>query len=245
MEWSDDGVVISVRAHGETGAIVETLTRDHGRHLGLVRGGASRKVKPALQPGNRLHLHWRARLAEHLGNFSAEIAKARAGDLFDSRDALIGLNAFASVVSAAMPEREPHAPVFEAGEILLDAIVAEDFAHWSPLYIRWEAGLLDALGFGLDLSHCAATGSRDDLRFVSPRSGRAVSGAAGEAYASRLFPLPQFLLGSQNAAPSVEDVLAGLKLTGYFLNARVLMPHRREMPAGRSRLEERAARESA
>jgi DNA repair protein RecO (recombination protein O) len=244
MEWSDDGVVISVRAHGETGAIVEVLTRDHGRHLGLVRGGASRKVKPALQPGNRLHLHWRARLAEHLGNFSAEIARSRAGDLFDSRDALLGFNAFASVVSAAMPEREPHAPVYEAGEILLDAIAADDFAHWSPLYVRWEAGLLDALGFGLDLSQCAATGTRDDLIYVSPKSGRAVSAAAGEAYASRLFPLPPFLLGSQNAVPTAADVLSGLKLTGHFLGERVLIPHRREMPAARARLEERAARES-
>ena len=244
MEWSDDGVVISVRAHGETGAIVEALTRDHGRHLGLVRGGASRKVKPALQPGNRLHLHWRARLAEHLGNFSAEIARSRAGDLFDSRDALLGFNAFAGVVSAAMPEREPHAPVYEAGEILLDAIVADDFAHWSPLYVRWETGLLDALGFGLDLSQCVATGTRDDLVYVSPKSGRAVSAAAGEAYASRLFPLPQFLLGSQNAAPTDADVLAGLRLTGHFLAERVLIPHRREMPAARTRLEERAARES-
>jgi DNA repair protein RecO (recombination protein O) len=244
MEWSDDGVVISVRAHGETGAIVEALTRDHGRHLGLVRGGASRKVKPALQPGNRLHLHWRARLAEHLGNFSAENAKARAGDLFDSRDALSGLNAFAGVVRAAMPEREAHAPVYEAGEILLDAIAAGDFAHWSPLYVRWEIGLLDALGFGLDLSQCAATGTRDDLIYVSPRSGRAVSGAAGQAYASRLFPLPQFLLGSQNASPTPSDVLAGLKLTGHFLAERVLVPHHRALPAARMRLEERAARES-
>jgi DNA repair protein RecO (recombination protein O) len=244
MEWSDDGVVISVRAHGETGAIVEALTRDHGRHLGLVRGGASRKVKPALQPGNRLHLHWRARLAEHLGNFSAEIAKARAGDLFDSRDALLGFNAFASVVNTAMPEREPHAPVYEAAEILLDAIAADDFEHWSPLYVRWEAGLLDALGFGLDLSQCAATGARDDLVYVSPKSGRAVSAAAGQSYASRLFPLPQFLLGSQNASPTLADVLAGLKLTGHFLSDRVLVPHYREMPAARLRLEERAARES-
>ena len=244
MEWSDDGVVISVRAHGETGAIVETLTRDHGRHMGLVRGGASRKVRPALQPGNRLHLHWRARLSEHLGNFTAEISKARAGELLDSRDALLGLNAFSSVVSAAMPEREAHAPVFEAGEILLDAMASEDFAHWAALFVRWEMGLLDALGFGLDLSSCAATGLRDDLRYVSPKSGRAVSGEAGRAYASRLFPLPAFLLGSQNAAPTGEDVAAGLKLTGHFLNDRVLVPHRREMPAARMRLEERAARES-
>lgn len=244
MEWSDEAIVISVRAHGESGAIVETLTRDHGRHLGLVRGGASRKVKPTLQPGNRLHLHWRARLSEHLGNFTPELAKARAGELFDSRDALLGLNAFSSVVSAAMPEREAHAPVFEAGEILLDAMTSEDFAHWSPLFVRWEMGLLDALGFGLDLSSCAATGLRDDLRYVSPRSGRAVSGEAGAAYASRLFPLPAFLLGTQNAAPDAEDVVAGLKLTGHFLSARVLMPHHRDMPAARLRLEERAARES-
>ena len=244
MEWSDTGIVISSRPHGETSAILEAFTRGHGRHLGLVRGGASRRRRSELQPGNTLQLHWRARLSEHLGNFSAESLKARAGELLDGRDALMGLNAFTSVASASLPEREEHAGLFDAAEILLDAMVSESFDHWAPLYVRWEAGLLDALGFGLDLSQCAATGVRDDLIFVSPRSGRAVSASAGKPYEGRLFHLPQFLLGSQNADVSGRDIAEGLQLTGHFLLERVLRPHNRDTPNARLRLDERAARES-
>jgi DNA repair protein RecO (recombination protein O) len=242
VEWSDDAIVLSVRAHGETSAIVETLTRDHGRHAGLVRGGASRRAKPMLQPGNTLRLHWRARLSEHLGSFTAELGTARAGELMDRRAALAGLNAFAAVAGAALPEREAHAPVFEAAQILLDAMMQDGLAHWGPLYVRWEAGLLDALGFGLDLTHCAATGALDDLTYVSPKSGRAVSTDAGTPYASRLFALPQFLLGSQNEV-ATADIAAGLALTGHFLLERVLRPHGRDMPAARLRLDA-LARES-
>jgi DNA repair protein RecO (recombination protein O) len=243
MDWSDDAIVLSVRALGESGAIVEALTREHGRHLGLVRGGASRKLKPVLQPGNSLQVNWRARLSEHLGSFAVELARARAGALMDGREALIGLNAFAAVTSAAMPEREAHAPVFEAGQILLDAMTEDGIGHWGPLYVRWEAGLLDALGFGLDLSHCAATGATDDLSFVSPRSGRAVSRDGGEEYKSKLLKLPPFLLGSQNAVERT-DIAAGLALTGYFLAQRVLMPHGKDLPAARLRLDALAGRES-
>jgi DNA repair protein RecO (recombination protein O) len=244
MEWSDDALVLSVRAHGETSAILEVLTRVHGRHLGLVRGGASRRTKPVLQPGNTVHLGWRARLSEHLGNFTVEPAKSRAGDMMEKRVALIGLNAFTAVAGAALPEREQHESVFEVGEILLDAMAEDGFAHWAPLYVRWEAGLLEALGFGLDLSRCASTGATDDLRFVSPRSGRAVSGAAAAPYKERLFVLPGFLLGSQNSDPAAHDIAAGLRLTGHFLLERALAPHGREMPRARLRLDELAARES-
>ena len=244
MEWTDDAVVLSVRPHGESSAILETLTRTHGRHLGMVRGGASRRHKPALQPGNTLHIHWRARLNEHLGNFTDEIVQARAGEMLESREALAGLNAFTAVAAAALPEREAHAPVFEAATILLDAMLTADFAHWGALYVRWEAGLLEELGFGLDLSRCAATGATDNLIYVSPRTGRAVSGAGGAAYKERLLALPAFLLGSQNAAPDPADVAAGLKLTAHFLLERVLVPHGKEMPQARLRLDGLAARES-
>jgi DNA repair protein RecO (recombination protein O) len=244
MEWSDDAIVLSVRAHGESSAILETLTRAHGRHNGLVRGGASRKAKAALQPGNSVHLVWRARLNEHLGNFTAEPMTARAGHLIEHRESLAGLNAFTSVVSASLPERETHQSVYEAGDLLLDAVANEDFAHWGPLYVRWELGLLDELGFGLDFSQCAATGETDELEYVSPRSGRAVSRAAAAPYKDRLLRLPAFLLGSQNADPSAADIAAGLKLTGFFLLERVLRPHGREMPAVRSRLDELSVSES-
>ncbi len=244
MEWSDDAIVLAVRPHGETSAIVEALTRDHGRHSGLVRGGASRRVRPLLQPGNTLRAQWRARLSEHLGNYSIELAVARAGEIMESRPALAGLNAFTSVVSAALPERETHAPVYAAAELLLDAIAHSDFAHWAPLYVRWEAGLLQELGFGLDLSHCAATGTLDDLIYVSPKSGRAVSRAAGEVWRARLFALPGFLLGSQNASPTMSEIAAGLRLTEHFLVARVLEPEGRALPAARHRLTALARGES-
>ncbi len=244
MEWSDDAIVLSVRPHGETSAILEVLTHGHGRHLGLVRGGASRRAKPSLQPGNTLHLNWRARLNEHLGNFAIELARARAGDMLESREALVGLNAFCAVVGAAMPEREVHEQVFDVGNILLDAMQEDGFAHWGALFVRFEAGLLEALGFGLDLSRCASTGVVDNLVYVSPRTGRAVSREAGEPYKERLFLLPGFLLGSQNITPDPAEVMAGLKLTGHFLLERVLRPHDREMPQARLQLDGLAARES-
>ena len=243
MEWSDDAIVLSVRPHGESSAILEALTREHGRHLGLVRGGASRRMKPVLQPGNSVRLQWRARLSEHLGSFTVEPVRARAGDLMEGREKLIGLNALTAIAGVALPEREAHEPVFEVANILLDAMVEDGLAHWGPLYVRWEAGLLEALGFGLDLSHCAATGTMEDLRYVSPRSGRAVSGEAGAPYAGRLFTLPAFLLGSQNGGVAPGELAAGLALTGHFLLERVLRPQGKDMPGARLRLDALAAHE--
>ena len=237
MEWSDDAIVLSSRAFGESGAILDLLTRDHGRHAGLVRGGASRRIKPTLQPGNSVHVQWRARLEEQLGSFTCELARARAGELMDSRDRLAGLNAFTSVAGAAVPEREAHASIFLGAEILLDAMTADDTAHWLPLYVRWEAGLLEALGFGLDLSECAATGAKTDLIYVSPKTGRAVSRDAAGIYANRLFRLPGFLLGNRNEEPHAGEVAAGLALTGHFLLERVLKPHGKDMPPQRLRLD--------
>jgi DNA repair protein RecO (recombination protein O) len=244
MEWADEAIVLSVRPYGETSAIVEALTHLHGRHLGLLHGGASRKARAMLQPGNSLHITWRARLNEHLGSLYAEPLRVRAGALLERRDALIGLNAFAAMAGAVLPEREAHVGVYGAAEVLLDAIAERDFAHWAPLYVRWEAGLLEELGFGLDLSRCAATGTVDDLIYVSPRSGRAVSREGGQAYADRLLKLPPFLLGSQNAEPSAADIVEGLKLSAYFLLERVLQPHGKDLPQSRVRLQEMAARES-
>lgn len=244
MEWADEAIVLSVRPYGETGAIVEALTHLHGRHLGLVHGGASRKAKAMLQPGNSLHLTWRARLNEHLGSFHAELLRARAGALLERRDALTGLNAFATMAAAVLPEREPHIGVYGGAEVLLDAMADQNFAHWAPLYVRWESGLLDELGFGLDLSRCAASSVIDDLIYVSPRSGRAVSREVGAPYADRLLKLPPFLLGPQNAEPSSADIANGLALTAYFILDRVLQPHGKELPQPRIRLQEHAARES-
>src|SRR5579863_2977637 len=237
MEWGDAAIVLSARPYGETGLIADLLTREHGRHLGLVRGS---KTRALLQSGNGLAVTWRARLPEQLGNYAVELARARAGALMESRDSLTGLNAFCAVAGAALPEYQVHTGVYDAGEILLDAMTADNFAYWGPLYVRWEAGLLDALGFGLDLSQCAATGSVQDLIYVSPRTGRAVSEGAGADYAPRLLPLPQFLLGAA-PAPDLAATRAGLKLTGHFLLERVLAPHGREMPQARLRLDALAA----
>lgn len=237
MEWTDSGIVLSARPYGETGLIADLLTREHGRHLGLVRGS---KTRALLQPGNGLSVTWRARLPEQLGSYAVELARARAGALIESRTCLTGLNAFCAVAGMALPEHQVHAGLYDAAEILLDAMTVEDFSHWGPLYVRWEAGLLEALGFGLDLSQCAVTGSVRDLIYVSPRTGRAVSEGAGADYASRLLPLPKFLLGA-SPAPDLAATRAGLKLTGHFLLERVLAPHGREMPQARLRLDALAA----
>jgi DNA repair protein RecO (recombination protein O) len=242
MEWSDEGIVLALRPHGESAGILEALTRNHGRHLGLVRGGTSSKGRASLQPGNRVKLTWRARLSENLGVFVAELTRARASDMFEDRAALAGLNAFAAVAAAVLPEREPHRPAFEAAEVLLDAMASHDFADWAPLFVLWEIGLLNELGFGLDLSRCAATGSADDLIYVSPKTGRAVSRSGGEAYRDRLLTLPQFLLGRQAGGANLRDSLAGLELTAHFLAQWVLAPHHKTIPEARRRLTELAAR---
>jgi len=242
MEWSDEAIVLALRPHGETSGILEALTRNHGRHLGLVRGGSSSRGRAQLQPGNLVKLTWRSRLEENLGIFVAELARARASDMFEDRAALAGLNAFTAVAAAVLPEREAHVAAFESADVLLDAMTRHDFDDWAPLFVRWEIGLLDELGFGLDLTRCAATGSADDLIYVSPRTGRAVSRAGGEAYRDRLLALPPFLLGRQAGDPNPRDALAGLELTAHFIAQWVLSPHHKTIPEARNRLTELAAR---
>jgi DNA repair protein RecO (recombination protein O) len=245
MEWKDDAIVLATRPYGETGVILEALTRRHGRHLGLIHGGASRRLKSSLLAGNTLNVDWRARLSEHLGTFSVELCRERAGALLENRESLVGLNAFADVARAVLPEREPHETVLAAAEILLDAMTESDFLHWGALYVRWEAGLLDALGFGLDLRACAATGTTENLCYVSPKSGRAVSAEAAAPYRARLLLLPAFLLQSLDFSVSAADIADGLRLTGYFLFERVLAPHHRPLPPARMRLDALAESESS
>lgn len=244
MEWSDEGIVLSARTHGETSGILEALTRGHGRHLGLVRGGASSKTRAVLQPGNRVKLTWRGRLSEHLGTYVVELSVSRAHLMFEKRASLLGLNAFSAIAAAVLPEREPHEVAYEGAEALLDAIAAHDFCDWASLFVRWEIGLLNELGFGLDLARCAATGSTDDLIYVSPRTGRAVSRAGGEAYRDRLLKLPAFLLGRQAGEADAADLLAGLALTAHFLEDWVLTPHGKALPEARMALADLAARGS-
>ena len=230
MEFEDDAFVLAARPHGETGAIVELLTRGHGRFVAHVAGGASRRMRPALQPGARVLARYRARVAEQLGSARIEAAGEGPSALFDQPLALAGLSAAAAVAAGALPEREPHHGAFEAFEAL--AAVLGDDEIWPAVYVRFEAGLLQALGFGLDLSRCAATGATDDLVYVSPKSGRAVSRAAGAAYADRLLRLPPFLLAAQ-AGLSRGDIGDGLALTGHFLESFVFAAMNRPLPPAR------------
>jgi DNA repair protein RecO (recombination protein O) len=237
MEWSDEGVVLSVRPHGESAAVLELFTRQHGRHLGLVHGGRSRKLRPVLQIGNHVDAGWKARLADNLGHFTVELRKGFAALLMEDAAALTAMTSMATL-ARLLPERDPHPNLFEITLFVLSFI--DDDSIWPALYARWEMALLDELGMGLDLSSCAATGATTDLVWVSPKSGRAVSAQAGEPYRGRLLRLPGFLGGLVKgaAAPGPDDIRAGLALTGYFLEQRVLAPREQAMPEARGRLVE-------
>ena len=230
MEFEDDAFVLSARPHGETGAIVDILTATRGRWAAHVAGGASRRMKPLLQAGARVLLRYRARTSEQLGSASIEGGDSGPSALFDDPAALAGLSAAAAVTAAVLPEREPHPGAFLAFEALAAALLIADI--WPAVYVRFEAGLLEELGFGLDLSRCAATGATDDLIYVSPRTGRAVSRAAGEPYKDRLLALPPFLLGTQSGLGE-GDVGQGLELTGHFLEQFVFAPLNRPPPPAR------------
>jgi DNA repair protein RecO (recombination protein O) len=235
MEWTDDGIVLSVKKHGETSSIVSLLTRNHGRHLGLVRGGSGKKARGILQPGNLLEARWRARLAEHLGTFSCEMTEAFAAAVLRDPLKLAGLSSACAITEGALAEREPHQPVFEGLLALIGSLVQDD---WPSAYVKWELGLLGEIGFALDLSECAATGQNDQLAYVSPKSGRAVSLAAAEPYKKKLLVLPEFLL-KPGAIGSPEEVADGLALTGYFLERDVFGHTKTGLPAARGRLTDR------
>ena len=234
MEWREEGIVLSVRRHGESAALLELLTRGHGRHMGLVRGGRSKRMRSALQPGNSILACWRGRLDEHLGNYTIELATARAARVIDDPQGLAGMSSLCSL-AGLLAEREAHPRLYDASLLVLDAIAAGN--DWLPLMARWELGLLDELGFGLDLNRCAATGASDDLIYVSPKSARAVSRAAGRPYRDRLLPLPAFLAGSDSRKPpSMDEVRAALDLTGFFLHRHVLGPRGMKEPVMRRQM---------
>jgi len=223
MEWTDEGIVLGVRPHGESAAIVELLTREHGRHLGLVRGGAGRRMRPWLQPGNSVRAVWRARLDEHLGAYAIEGTQLRAANLLASSHAVYGVTHLA-FLARLLPERDPHERIYEMLERALDDF--EDTRGAAVHLVRFELAMLGELGFGLDLENCAATGQTHDLVYVSPKSGSAVSRAAGERWRDRLLRLPPFL--RQEEVPSTgwsdQDLLDGFQLTGLFLLRHVLEP---------------------
>jgi len=231
MQWTDEGIVLGVKRHGEGNAILELMTREHGRHLGLVRGGAGSRLKPVLQPGNSLVATWRARLDEHLGYFTVEGLELRAASFLGDAHAVYGVNHLAALCRL-LPERDPHEQVFAT----LDAALGHlgEAAEAAVLVARFELQLLAELGFGLDLSACAATGELLDLVWVSPKSGRAVSRAAGEPWRDRLMALPAFLGDDDAPPPSADELAAGFALTGFFLERHLYAPHGAALPETRA-----------
>lgn len=241
MDWRDQGIILSVRKHGETSAIVEAFTPAQGKHAGVVRGGVSRKMTPILQPGAQVDLTWRARLEDHIGSYMVEPVRSRALAL-SGRLSLAGLNAVTGLLCFALPDREPHPALYERTEPLLDLLGQDDI--WPLAYLRWELALLDDLGFGLDLTSCAVSGQTDNLAYVSPKSGRAVARQHAGDWADRLLPLPEVLLGQ--GAASDADILQALGVTGYFLENKlaVSLGHR-PIPEARRRFMDLLARRAA
>jgi DNA repair protein RecO (recombination protein O) len=231
MQWTDEGIVLGVRRHGETSVILELMTQARGRHLGLVRGGAGRRLRGVLQPGNSLRATWRARLDDHLGNYAVEALSLRAAGYLNAAHAVHGVTHLAALCRL-LAEREPHVRLHGELESILDAL--DDAAAVAPMIARFELGFLAELGFGLDLSSCAATGTAEDLIYVSPRSGRAVSGAAGAAYQDKLLRLPAFL-GQDVAGASATDLADAFALTGFFLDRYAFAPRGLPVPDARAR----------
>ena len=231
MQWTDEAIVLGAKRHGETSVILELLTHGHGRHLGLVRGGAGTRTRGVLQPGNSLRATWRARLDEHLGHYTVEGLNLRAAGFLGAAHAVHGVTHLAALCRL-LAEREPHAAIYDSLEAILTSL--DDPRRAAPMIARFELGFLAELGFGLDLSSCAATGATDDLIYVSPKSGRAVSRAAGEAYRDKLLRLPGFL-HTQSERESAADLADAFALTGFFLDRHAFAPRGLALPEARAR----------
>lgn len=239
MEWTGEGVLLTARPHGESAAIIEVLSPEHGVHKGVVRGGTGRRMAPILQPGAQLQLVWRARLDDHLGTFTVEPIRSRAAAIMVDAERLAALNAISALTVFALPERDPHPRFYAVTVHLLDLLAAA--APWFGVYLAWERLLLEDTGYGLDLSCCAVTGATEGLAYISPRTGRAVTAKGAGAFADRLLPLPALLM--DDTAPETRGAMAqGLRTTGHFLH-EVLAPSlgNRPLPEARSRLVSRFA----
>ncbi len=232
MQWEAEALILALRSHGESSAIIDVFSREQGRFAGLVRGGNSRRLRPVLQPGNMVTATWRARLSEHLGTITIDAGRAYAAEAMSDSKVLAGLSSLCALMQVT-PERQAYPRLYETVQIVLSAL--DDDALWPVLLARFEMALLDEIGFGLDLSCCAATGSIENLEYVSPRSGRAVSRDAAQPYIDKMFVLPQFLL-DPSADADAADVLTALELTGHFLERRVYLPNDLKMPPARQRL---------
>ena len=232
VSWEDQGIILAVRSFGEHDAIITLLTEKQGRHAGIVKGGSGKRGRSLLQPGNLVKAWWRARLDEQLGTFTLEGLRPFAADAMSVPEVLAGLAALCAMAEATLPEREPHADVYRHTLHLLENLHG---AGWEANYVLWELALLRDMGYGLDLTTCAATGATDDLAYVSPRSGRAVSRAAGAPYVPRLLVLPAFVRDESANAAGPEEIAQGLALTEHFFDTHVFGPHRQKIPASRQR----------
>jgi len=230
MQWQDNAIILGVKRHGETSVVVEVMTRSRGRHMGMVRGGRSRSMQPVLQAGNLVEATWRARLHEHLGEFRMEPVTLRAARLMETATAVYGIQAMAALLRL-LPERDPHPHLYDALDVILENL--QNPADAGELFVRFELAVLNDLGFGLDLTECAATGVREDLAFVSPKSGRAVCRAAGLPWADKMLTLPPFLTSGAMVAADGDSLSEAFRLTGFFLHRHVYEPRGIQVAAAR------------
>jgi len=237
MDWNEAGILMSIQPHGESGLVAQMFTQSYGRHAGFVSGGNGRRQKPLFQPGNYLQVSWRGRLSEHLGNFTCEPLGLRASDFLDDPLRLGALNAAMTLLATTLPEREPHPNLYDATLAWLEGLSGP---YWGETLVLLEVRLLDVLGFGLDLSSCAATGLTEELDYVSPRSGRAVSREAAEPYKDKLLKLPGFLVGRQHT--DLQSVYDGLQMTGYFFEKYIFHAQNKPLPEAHGRLTNRLQR---
>ena len=240
MQWEAEALVLSAQPHGESSAIVDVFSRQYGRFSGLVRGGNSRRQRPVLQPGNMVVAHWRARLSEHLGTMTVDAGRAHAAEAMSQPLLLAGLSSLCALLQVTA-ERQAYPRLYETTQIVLAGM--DETELWLALLARFELALLEEIGFGLDLSACAATGQVEDLTHVSPRSGRAVSREAAQPYIDKMFALPQFLLDPA-AEAEVSDIRHAFELSGHFLERRVYLPNNLKMPPARQRLMDMLARQA-
>lgn len=236
--WQDQGIVLSVRGHGENGAIVSLMTQGQGRAAGYVRGASSSKMRGTLEIGNRVDAAWQSRVADGLGTFTLELCRNHAAPLMQDSLKLGALQAACALTDAALPEREVHGGLYHGLEALFSMLEGD---VWGPAYVLWEIAFLKELGFSLDLSRCAGGGDDASLAYMSPKTGRAVSYEAGAPYKEKLLVLPSFLTGRHEDTKEEEDVLLGLKMTGHFLEHWVFNHHTKGVPEARIVFEARFA----
>ena len=244
-EWNDQGIVLSAKKYGEKGLIINVLSENHGRHLGWFNNYKSKNILADVQPGNLVNVFWKSRLIEQMGKFKIELISSVSGKIFDEKLKLQALNSVCSLLEKFLPERQSYYEVFNATKAFLNVIVMNDEVNnkqWIKGYVKWEIGLLSSIGFSLDLKQCAVTGQKNNLFYVSPKTGKAVSKDGAGKFAPKLLKLPTFLGGTEVIGSSLhEEIIMGLNITTYFFKNKLLLsindPRIMNLPNPRDRLE--------